>query len=354
MLQWFSMQYFYKWRAFLLPFFLFSILLVSGAFFYLFFSLNYPGIGEDIHAVWRSGMELSEHKDPYRHILETDMLHPNGAKFPTYLPGPYYFAAATSELFGLNTFEEWILVYKKILLIFTLGVAGLIFYIHFNRRDDLLLCVFGAMFWLFNRWTIKNMEIYHIDIPALFFLILSLSMLGRRNAYSFLLYGVSLSIKQVGALMFPLYLFEFYKIFRKEKMHAIGLLLLGVYVPLVLCIPFLIKNPKTIFLSLIFHLTRAPEEWFNAPSFDAYITWKYPFLLGATSKPFLIILLIIFYIYAFRSKLGKYSTAFCVFSIFIFFNTVLFPQYFVWNIPFITLAITEICSKHKKDNSGSN
>jgi hypothetical protein len=52
-------------------------------------------------------------------------------------------------------------------------------------------------------------------------------------------------------------------------------------------------------------------------------------------------LALILLITAARPVIGRYTAILLMFATFIGFNTVLFPQYFVWLIPFIVLAAGE-------------
>lgn len=62
---------------------------------------------------------------------------------------------------------------------------------------------------------------------------------------------------------------------------------------------------------------------------------------GLARVPLLLLLTLVVLIAAHRQVIGRYTAVLLMFTTFTDFNTVLFPQYFAWVVPFIVLAAGE-------------
>ncbi len=139
-------------------------------------------------------------QNPYARVLTGNMV--DNQKYATYLPA-FYWLSALSQLIGLRDFPSWIAFWHVIFLAFEMGVAVLI-YLTLDQAGWSLIGILGAIFWLFNRWTIDVLRVADIDFMPLFFLVGSLLFLRWRPRISLLLLSLSLAIKQITILLVPL------------------------------------------------------------------------------------------------------------------------------------------------------
>ena len=158
--------------------------------------------GEDVYWSWLEGQRLLKGVNPYERTL-TGNLRDND-KYATYFP-MFYYGTALSIFAGLGEYEEWLKSWRVLSLLANLGIAAILFYLPF-RRKVWVLALFAAGFWLFNRWTLHVTRIAHLDFLAILPLLASLALISRRPYAAFLLLGFSISFKQIGLFLVPLYL----------------------------------------------------------------------------------------------------------------------------------------------------
>jgi Gpi18-like mannosyltransferase len=112
-----------------------------------------------------------------------------------------------------------------------------------------LLSLFGPLFFLFNRWTLHVVKVSEIDFLPLLILILALIGIKNGKSSSNLLFGLSLSIKQMGIFLVPLTAIWAWKDGRDSNNLAtmvkkIGLVAL---IPTILILPFLVWDAEGFF-----------------------------------------------------------------------------------------------------------
>ena len=288
---------------------------------------------QDIYYIFVEGSRLVEGVNPYERVLDGNMRQND--KYATYLP-LFFLFSASAQLAGLDTFPAWLTFWRVVFLLFNIGIGYLIFRICAARSQP-LLGIFGALFWLFNRWTLLVTLIDHMDFIPLFVLLLSLSFVPRRFPLACILFGVSLAIKQIGIFALPLYLIWSWQMAREDRVkHLLTASALILVVPLVVSLPFLIWNAEGFVRSILFSATRYPDDHFDAPSLDALFG-----AYGIPAKSPMLLLLSLTYGMASLHRVPVFASMLLVMAAFFGFNSVLFRQYVVWFIPFIPLAILE-------------
>jgi len=293
---------------------------------------------EDIFYSFREGQRILNGENPYARILTGNMR--DNKKYATYFP-LFYELSYASQALGLEQFATWIVFWRRVFILFNLGTAVLLFYA-FWRYELEWLGIFAAAFWLFNRWTLTVMSIVHLDFLPIFFLVASLVVFPKNRWIAFLLYGVSLALKQIGIFILPLYLIWTWLSVDKDRVKEllIGGLLIGI-VPLLASIPFLFWNTRGFFMSVLFSVMRVGSGRFSVLPLDAVMGWS-----GAVGRLPMLLLFLAVYWLCFSRIAGRYTGAFLVMSVFIGFNTALFVQYLLWLVPLTPLILLDSKEKY--------
>ena len=267
-----------------------SYALVALAFSLVFLAVLYAmfyqhdTVGEDVYHLWMVGKGIINGENPYARVLEGNMLDNN--KYATYFP-VFYWLSTFTQLAGLRDYPTWILFWKIIFDATHAAIGILIFWI--LRPHNVLLGVFGALFWWFNRWSITIIRVADVDFLPLFFLLLSMHRFERRQISSLLLFGLSLGLKQIGIFLLPVYLIWTWQREASLKRVLVALLLIS-SVTLVTATPFVIWNPAGFVKSILFSVTRRPDNHFNVLSVDAQFG-----LIGLPAKIPMAVLLLMLY-----------------------------------------------------------
>ena len=288
---------------------------------------------EDIFYSYVEGNRLVEGVNPYKRILQSDMR--TNDKYATYFP-LFYLLSALTQRAGLDTYLSWLAFWRVVFLICNIGIGFLIFQICAAEGQS-LLGIFGALFWLFNRWTIDLTSIDHLDFLPLFLLLLSLKLIPRRFWLACILFSLSLAIKQIAILALPLYLIWAWQMEGEQRWKQLiqaGALIVAI--PLVVSIPFLIWNAQAFVQSILFSATRNPEDHFATPSIDVLLG-----IVGLPARIPMFVLAVLTYTLAFFQRIPKYAALLLIMAIIFGFNSVLYRQYLVWLMPFIPLAVLE-------------
>jgi hypothetical protein len=291
---------------------------------------------QDIYYSFVEGSRLIEGVNPYERVLSGDMR--TNKKYATYFP-LFYLLSSCTQLAGLQTYLEWLAFWRVVFLGCLLGISYLIFQICVSK-DLPLVGIFGALFWLFNRWTLYVTLISHLDFLPLFLLLLSLSVLPRRFSLACVLFSLSLAVKQIAIFALPLYLIWSWRTqWRNRTRHLFKTFALIAAVPLLTSIPFLIWNAEGYLKSVLFSVTRYPVDYLDVPSVTLSV------LLGSygisSIMPMFFLLGLTYALALFRS-VPLYASNLLVMTVFFCFNSVLFRQYTVWFLPFIPLTLVEI------------
>lgn len=327
-----------------LPYIAVSLVMIAGLFVHLnLWSTPEKMIEEDVYYTYLEGNRIINGENPYARILEGNIREND--KYATYFPLAYLLSGVT-QLIGYDQFDSWLLVWRVIFMAANLGIAYLIFHIS-NARKQSFIGIFGAIFWLFNRWTLNVTSISHIDFIPLFFLLLSLLFIPRRFYLACILFGVSLAFKQIAIFALPLYLVWAWQTSQQYRIRQliITTVLIGA-IPFLLSVPFLIWNFEGYLKSILFSLTRYPADHFEAPALATFFQ-----ILKIPINIPLLLLLGMTYILALVKRVPKYASSLLVMTIFFGFNSVLFRQYLIWFMPFIPLAMLEIIPPHQEQSN---
>lgn len=291
--------------------------------------------GEDIYYSWVEGGRIVSGENPYARILAGNMQE--NQKYATYFP-LFYELSALTQWAGLRDYEPWIAFWRVIFLVFNLAIAAALFFLIYPR-GQLLPAIFAASFWLFNRWTLHVSQVAHLDFIPIFLLIVSLGLFRKHRWAALFLFSLSLSIKQIGIFLAPLYLIWTWQAVAEKnnrlKQTLLAALLMA-SLPVVASLPFLAWNATGLAKSVLFSITRNPVDHFNVASLDGLMGW-----LGWPGRLPMGILLALAYALAGRHKVGPYTASLLVMATFVNFNTVLFRQYLAWIVPLIPLVMCD-------------
>jgi hypothetical protein len=288
---------------------------------------------EDIYYSFKEGQRILNGENPYARVLTGNMRDNN--KYATYFP-LFYELSYASQALGLKEFATWLVFWRRVFILFNLGTAVLLFYA-FWRYDMKWFGIFATAFWLFNRWTLTVMSIVHLDFLPIFFLVASLLVFPKNRWLGFLLYGVSLSLKQIGIFILPLYLIWLWLSVDKDRVRELimGSVWIGI-IPFLTSLPFLFWNAQGFVMSVLFSVTRVGSGRFSVLPLDAAMGWS-----GATGRLPMLVLFAVVYWFCLSRVVGRYTGAFLVMSVFIGFNTALFVQYFLWLVPLTLLLLLD-------------
>jgi hypothetical protein len=306
--------------------------LISGIAVYYGF-IRKDAIGEDIYYIYVEGQRIVQGENPYARVHESDMI--SNDKYATYFP-LFYLMAAGMQSIGLEDYKTWLIAWRILNLI----VFGLLCYLVvqycYPRFGAIGTLTLGAI-WQFNTFTLMVMKIAHIDFLAVLFLIWSILLLGKKNTLALLFFGISLSIKQIGIFMIPVYLVHFW-LESKGNIKEFGkfCFLMGI-IPFLVSLPFLYWDATGYIKSVLFSATRGEDNHFGTIALE-----KVLHLSGLAAKiPMLLIMCALAYLYL-KKHLGIYTSSFLIFAVFVGMNSVLFRQYLVWPIMFIPFMLGEM------------
>jgi Gpi18-like mannosyltransferase len=290
---------------------------------------------QDIYYSYLEGRRLREGKNPYARVLEGDMLE--NQKYATYFP-VFYELSYVSQNLGLRSYFNWIAFWAKVFVIFEFGV-GFLLYIALARRNLEWLGVFAAAFWLFNRWTLKVVEMSNLDFIPIFLMLLSLMLFPRKKWLSLFLLSLSLGFKQIAIFLAPLYLLWIWRSTagkdRWKELTLAGLMIVSV--PLISGLPFLLWNAEGFIKSILFSATRYSSNQFDIPSLDQIMGWE-----GLSARLVMLVLMLAVYFAVLRGYGKKYFAALLIMSIFLDYNAVLYSQYPAWVVPLAPMVFLDL------------
>jgi uncharacterized membrane protein len=170
----------------------------------------------------------------------------------------------------------------------------------------------------------------------------------RRPKLGFFLYGLSVSIKQIGIFALPIFLFPLVDKKRDSRQFLRNAMffLIPTFIP---AISFMLNDFSGFVYSMVFRLTRAPATNASIPfGYDKVLVLFNPTSYGFLTPffyllPRLILLLLLAGVYAqvFLRKIRSSFALFAVFFIFAAFNPVVYDQYMVWVMPFVFYSISD-------------
>ncbi len=290
---------------------------------------------EDIYYSYIEGQRLVNGQNPYARILGSDML--TNQKYATYFP-VFYELSFLSQRLGLTSFPAWLSFWGIIFIAFEFACAAVLF-AALARRGLPWAGLFAAGFWLFNRWTLKIIQVVNLDFIPIFLLLLSLELFARNKWLSLLLFSLSLGVKQIAIFVTPLYLIW---LWQSSTDHRVRDLLTGAAViasvPFVSSVPFLIWNARAFIYSVLFSVTRVASQPPIFPSaLGAYIggntTLDRVAMLGS---------MLFLYVLAWRLERARYFCVSMIMLVFVSLNPVLYVQYIVWIVAPALLILCDV------------
>lgn len=304
----------------------------------------------DIYYIWRDGARLADGVNPYGYSRLPEPAE-GPTKHASYLP-LFYLAVAAVYKLGVHEYATWLVLWRAVLILAHVAIAVLL-YLAGQRAGRPLLGLFGALFWSLNRWTLYTVRAGGLDQLALLLLLLSLECFGRRRRLALLLFGTSLAIKHVAFLVAPLYLLWTWQ--REERaprrdrsMSTARAALWIALIPLAVSLPFLWWDPSAFIQSILISVTRPDRGYGHVSAVGSLLG-----LRGSVARiPLVFLASLILLVAAYRQVIGRYTTVLLMFTVFTDFNTVLFPQYFAWVIPFIVLAAGERNASQPREAPG--
>ncbi len=296
---------------------------------------------QDIYYVWLEGKRIINLENPYARVLASDMR--NNDKYATYFPLVYLLSALFQKL-GFTSFRDWLYLWRPLSFAFHIGIAVLTLR-YFILRGLLILGFVASTIILLSRWSIYIINVQHLEFAAIFFLLLSLLLLKEKTKLALLLFSVSLGIKQIAVFLLPLYLIYLFKksdTSTRVKDIVIGFLLI-LSIPFLTSLPFIIINAEGYFKSILFSATRlADSHIINAPSIDVILSNKFTWIIGLRAKLLMLFLMGMVYLSFLKEKSSIFLSSTITMMIFLYFNSVLFLQYFLWVLCLVPFALVEL------------
>lgn len=291
---------------------------------------NHNAVADDIEYVWRDGEAISKGENPYKKALVSE--HRDN-KYSTYLPLSYIVSAGIQKL-GFTTFDSWLTVVRPLVLGAQLLTALFVLFFLYSK-NKLALGVVSFFVILLHRFTLYPARVYHIDFPAIMFLILGMMLISKRMKWGYVMIGISLAIKQVAVILVPIFLIWEFHQHRSLKKTFFSLLLMMI-IPVLSIVPFVISSPEGVQASLAFSTNRMAGGDFATPEIATLLS-----LPGSFTRIIMYALIAVTYLAFWRKEVALFGASLAILTIFLGFNPVLFFQYLAWVIPFIPLAIAE-------------
>ena len=295
---------------------------------------------QDIYYIWLEGKRIISGENPYARVLTGDMRVND--KYATYFPLVYLFCALVQKL-GFPEFRDWLYLWRPISFAFHISIVALILR-YFQQRGLWMLGFVASTIILLGRWSIYIVRVHHLEFAAIFFLLFSLIILKQKKRLSLLMFSVSLGIKQIGIFLLPLYLIYLWK--NSTKKQRIKEVFWGfsiiLSIPVLTSLPFIIWNAEGFFKSILFSATRLGASHIQvAPSVDVIFSQKFTWVVGLKAKLLMLFLMGMVYLSFLKEKVSIFVSFTITMMIFLYFNSVLFLQYFLWPLCLIPFALIE-------------
>jgi hypothetical protein len=294
---------------------------------------------EDTYYIWLEGKRIISGENPYARVLAGNMRVND--KYATYFPVAYLLSALLHKL-GFSRFEDWIYMWRPLSFIFQMGIVALILQF-FSRRGLITLGFAAALIILLGRWSIYIIKVQQLEFAAIFFLLFSLTLLSHRPKLSLLMFSLSLGIKQIAIFCLPLYLIYLWKQTDPDirtRNTFLGLLIIA-SIPMATSIPFLIWNAEGFVKSVLFSATRYGDTHVDARSIDLIIADRFYWFVGLKAKSPMLFVMAIIYLGFLKEKAGVFISCTLIMMVFVYFNSVVYLQYFIWYICLIPFALVE-------------
>ncbi|MEO0348988.1 MAG: hypothetical protein AAF282_02945 [Cyanobacteria bacterium P01_A01_bin.15] len=317
------------------------LLLVSAGFVVHYHFWQTPADdlrGHDMYYIWLEGKRIVAGENPYGRILAGNLREND--KYATYFPVAYLVSALVQKL-GFLEYRHWLYFWRPVAFACHMGIVGLTLG-YFQRRGLWLMGTAAALVILLGRWSVYIVRVHHLEFAAIFFLLVSLILLKKKLNLALVMFSISLGIKQIAIFALPLYLIY---LWRKQaglsKNFVVGFLII-LSVPVVTSLPFLVWNAEGFFKSVLFSATRLGDLHIGgAPSVDVIFSQDYPWIVGLRAKLPMLFLMGLVYLSYLSERVGIFLAAAMAMMAFLYFNSVLFLQYFVWPLTLLPFALIE-------------
>lgn len=297
-------------------------------------------MGQDIYYIWLEGKRIILGENPYSRVLVSDMRAND--KYATYFPLAYLCSALLQKL-GFPEFLNWLYLWRPLSFLFHLGIVALVLRF-FYLRGLWFLGFAAAGILLLGRWSVYITRVHHLEFAAIFFLLLSLLLLKDRTKWALFTFSLSLAIKQIAIFLLPLYLVYLWKRPSERRVQDAGMgLLIILSVPLLTSLPFLVWDAEGFIKSIVFSATRASSSHVEAaPSLDVILSQSLPWVVGLKAKLPMLLLMGLIYLSFLTERVSILACSAIVMMVFLYFNSVLFLQYFLWPLSLTLLALVEL------------
>jgi hypothetical protein len=94
--------------------------------------------------------------------------------------------------------------------------------------------------------------------------------------------------------------------------------------------------------SVMFSATRLGDIHVDAPSLDIIFSKRLSWFIGVTAKLPMLFLMGVVYFSFLKEKVGLFISCTLIMMAFVYFNSVLYLQYFIWYICLIPFALAEL------------
>lgn len=321
---------------------LFVLLIIGGAL------ANKGRLGktdknQDIFYLYSDSKTLADGENPYARTADWKVNN----KYSTYFP-LFYIAGTVVIKMGLSDYTSWLIFWQLVMLACLIAIAILTWRMLLSEKGW-EIALFSVAFVFFNRWTIYVTTVSQIDFIAFLPLLGSLYYLPRSFSKALLLFGLSIAIKHMAIFLAPLYLIWAWQQ-NPQRNYLFKTVGVSSLIPFAVSLPFLIWDFKKFIMSILFSATRGSASHRGAGSFADSFNMQ-----GFIGKLPMVAMMCMVFFLAYRKKIGPFTAAFFVMTIFMTFNSVLFNQYLVWSaclLPLTLLDYKKISFKHLNKLSG--
>lgn len=296
-------------------------------------------MGQDIYYIWLEGKRIVAGENPYARVLGSDMRAND--KYATYFPLAYLCSALVQKL-GLPEFSDWLYLWRPLSFSFHIGIVALVLR-YFYQRGLWLFGFVAAATLLLGRWSIYIARVHHLEFAAIFFLLLSLILLSEKPRLALLAFSISLGVKQIAIFLLPLYLIYLWLNGGSRRVDRVGWgCLIIASIPVLTSLPFLLWSAEGFVKSILFSATRLGSSHIDgAPSLDVIFAQSLPWMVGLKAKLPMLLLMGLVYLSSLKEKTSILAASTVVMMVFLYFNSVLFLQYFLWPLSLVLLALVE-------------
>ena len=282
----------------------------------------------DIYYHFSEGKRIAEGVNPYERIMAGDMVRND--KYATLLPPTYLLFAGFAKA-GCGYVE--FLLYWRILLHLSHFAVGCLILWRLSAHSW-LLGTFGLWFWLFNRWSVMCLLGSYLEPFTVIFPVLALVLMPNRFRLACLVFGIGIGFKHVGIFAAPLFLVWGWQ---RGRWREAGIAAAALALPAVLsALPFVLMHPEAFMRSMLFSGTRRGDDmlWIPVQPLQGAV-------VEAIRRLPVVVLCLLVYGAAWRGKIGPAGAMFLAFAAFVFFNSILFMQYYLWPLAILPFAVTE-------------